>query len=83
MVRNIELELDEWIDWRSFQFAHFVSCRYTDPYNEDKQSVKLVNAVLGVKDGIEKFVMHQRDQESHILKTGEYSIMLDGLIIIL
>ena len=41
--------------------------RYTDPYNEGRQRVWLVNSLIGQQDGMADFVLVDRhDMESHI-----------------
>jgi hypothetical protein len=44
--------------------------RYADPYNEGEQRVIFVNALLGIRDGMETFVIMDEDQESHMYNPG-------------
>ncbi|KAK7462104.1 hypothetical protein BaRGS_00038476 [Batillaria attramentaria] len=56
--------------------------RYTDPYNEKRQRVILVNAMLGAKDGMEDFVLMSDDMESHRFNPDEEFSNFRGQLIV-
>nr|KAG5686876.1 hypothetical protein BaRGS_015554 [Batillaria attramentaria] len=56
--------------------------QYTDPYNEKRQRVILVNAMLGAKDGMEDFVLMSDDMESHRFNPDEEFSNFRGQLIV-